>query len=425
MNCNEAIEYIHSLGRFGIKPGLERVKELCALLGEPQKSLKFIHVAGTNGKGSTCTMISEIFHKAGYTVGLYTSPYVVDFRERMKVNGRMIDPYELAKTVQKVKTAVEKLNAKGMEPTEFEVITAAAFLFFKNAGCDLVVLEVGLGGRFDATNIIDTPLVSVIASISMDHTEILGDTLAKIAFEKCGIIKNGGVTVTYPEQSSEALEVIKQSCAEKANRLVVPGLDEVKINKSDAFGTVFTYRSLEIFIPLTGIHMVKNAITAIEAVMAASAFGFNAGDSAIIEGIAASAMPARLEVLRKKPLVILDGGHNEGCGRALADYIKAYLPGKRIVALCSMMADKDYPRYLQLTAPLFETFIASKASVPRALGAEELKAEASKYCKNAFSVADPLHALKFAESIVEENDVLLVCGSFYFAADIREDLLNF
>lgn len=420
MKCNEAIEYIHSLTRFGIKPGLERITELCRLLGNPQQGLRFIHVAGTNGKGSTSTMTANMLKAAGYTVGLYTSPYVVDFRERIQVNGHMISPLDLAHCVEKVKAAVDTLNARGEEPTEFEVITAAAFLYFKMKCCDAVVLEVGLGGRFDATNIIACPVVSVITSVSLDHVGVLGDTVEKIAFEKCGIIKEGGVTVCYPEQQPGAIDVIGAACRERNNALTVPDLSALRVIREDAFGSEAEYKGIHFNLPLTGIHMVKNAVTAMEAVMAAGRAGLCVSHEQMAQGLAASAMAARLEVLRKKPLTILDGGHNEGCAGALYDYVQSFLKGKRIVAVCSMMADKDYDAYLRKVAPLFDVLIASKTNVPRTLSAEDLQKAAAPYCKTAYAVADPAHALAFARSLVEEDDVLLVCGSFYFAGEVRD-----
>lgn len=425
MNCSQAIEYIHSLSQFGIKPGLDRIKALCELLGNPQDRVKFIHVAGTNGKGSTSTMIANVFKNAGYKVGLFTSPYVTDFRERIQLNGHMIDPFELAETVSQVKAAVDTLAEKGIQPTEFEAITAVAFLYFSRRSCDLAVLEVGLGGRYDSTNLISSSVVSVITSISMDHMSILGNTIDRIAAEKCGIIKYGGVCVTYPEQTPEAMAVIEAACADYKNKLIVPDESKLTVLSDDMFGSVVSYDSIKLRIPFTGIHMVKNAITAVEAVKAAQAAGFKADKDSIAAGISASAMPARLEILRNKPLTILDGGHNEGCAEALAQYIRAYLPGKRIIAVCSMMADKDYESYLRIMAPLIDTFIASKCSVPRALSSDRLCETAKKYCERSYSVGDCSHALAFAHSLAEEDDVILVCGSFYFAGETREKIMNF
>ncbi len=425
MNCNQAIDYIHSFEKFGIKPGLERVSALCELLGNPQDDLKFIHVAGTNGKGSTSTMLSNIFISAGYNTGLFTSPYVVDFCERIMFNGRMIEKEELASTVEKIRPAVEKLNEKGIEPTEFEVITATAFLYFKEKKCDIVVLEVGLGGRFDSTNIISTPLASVIASISVDHSAILGDTVEKIAVEKCGIIKQGGVTVCYPEQKNSVLDVISKTCLERENKLIVPDLSALS-DVTEAFdGTRAKYRNLPLYLPLSGVHMLKNCTVAVETAKAVSQQGFNVKDKDIIKGVSMSSMPARLEILRKTPLAILDGGHNEGCAKALSDYVKKHLGGKRIVAVSSMMADKDYDAYLRIVAPLAETFVATKAAVPRALSAEELCGAAKPYVKNAFAVDNPVEAVKCGFELCADGDVLLVCGSFYLAGEVRGEILNF
>ncbi|MBR4766196.1 MAG: bifunctional folylpolyglutamate synthase/dihydrofolate synthase [Clostridia bacterium] len=424
MNCNEAIQYIHSLERFGINPGLERIGALCDILGNPQKSLRFVHVAGTNGKGSTSTIISNILIKAGYATGLFTSPYVVDFRERIQFNGCMIEPYELADAVSEVKTAVEILNIRGVFPTEFETITATAFLYFKKKKCDFVVLEVGLGGRFDATNIIDCPVVNVITSISKDHTAVLGDTLSKIAFEKCGTIKENGVCVCYPEQDKEALEVIKTTCKEKNAQLIIPDLTNIKQLNVGAAGTEFQYDGIDYSLPLVGAHMVKNAVTAINAVKVIKKAEFNIPDKAFSLGVASSVMPARLEIMRKKPLIILDGGHNEGCANAVAGYIGTFLKGRKITAVVSMMADKDYDSYLRITAPFFRRIVATHTNVPRALPADELCETAKKYCGDCVDIADSAHALKYAFGTLEKDDVLLVCGSFYFAGEIREKIID-
>ena len=218
--ADEAVNYYHSLEKFGIMPGLERITLLCERLGSPHKRLKFIHTAGTNGKGSTCTALASVLHKAGYKTGLYTSPYVIDFRERIQLDMRMISPEELISCTQRVKTAIEQLNDEGVKITEFEAVTAAAFLFYYEKSCDFVVLETGLGGRFDATNIIESPLCSIITSVSMDHTGVLGDTLSEIAFEKSGIIKKGCPVITGTEQPADVLEVIS-SQAEKMNSPVI------------------------------------------------------------------------------------------------------------------------------------------------------------------------------------------------------------
>ncbi len=424
MNCNEAIEYIHSLEKFGINPGFERIEALCHKLGNPQDKLKIIHVAGTNGKGSTSTMISNILKENGYSTGLFISPYVSDFRERIQLNGNMIEENELAECVEKVKSAIKSISEQGIQPTEFEAITAAAFLYFEKKKCDFVVLEVGLGGRLDSTNIIKSSCVSVIMSISLDHTSILGETIDKIASEKAGIIKENGVTVAYPFQDESAIQVIKQTCREKNNSLIIPDVESIKIGKQTIDGTFVNYKNLSFNLLLAGKHMVYNACTAIEAVRSLSSLKYDISDDAIINGIQASVMPARMELIKKNPIILLDGGHNEGCALALSEFIKKHLSNKKIIMVSSIMADKDYFSYLNIVAPLAEIFIATKADVPRALSSEELKMNAEKFCKEVYSVSTPDCAIDKAISLLKEDYALIVCGSFYLAGEIRKKLYN-
>lgn len=425
MNCNEAIEYIHSLEKFGIKPGMERIRALCDKLGNPQKNLRVIHVAGTNGKGSTSTMISNILCKNGFNTGLFISPYVTDFRERIQYNGNMIEKAKLAQCVEKVKAATDELSIEGIHPTEFEAITATAFLYFEEKKCDFVVLEVGLGGRLDSTNVIDTPCVSVITSISLDHTAILGDTIEAIAAEKCGIIKYGAETVAYPFQNEKAMEIIKNTCAERCNVLHVPDVKLLKISEEKLEGTNASYNGIDFVLPLAGEHMIYNACTAIEAVRALSRLGVNVSNDAIVHGIESSVMPARLELIKKKPVILLDGGHNEGCAKALSAFIRKHLSGKRIIMVSSMMADKDYLSYLSETVPHADTFIATKVDMPRALSSSELKLNAMNYCDDCYDISNPQKALETARNMLNNYDALIVCGSFYLAGDIRNILLNF
>lgn len=426
MNYEEAVAYIHSLEAFGIRPGLERIAALCESLGAPQKRLRFVHVAGTNGKGSTATIIAAALQAQGLRVGLFTSPYVVDFRERIRINGEMIPPAALAAAMETVRTEIERMAAQGAQVTEFEAITALAFLYFAQEACDCVVLEVGLGGRFDATNVIDCPLVSVITSISLDHTAILGDTVAQIAAEKCGIIKPDGVTVCYPEQHPNALAVIRAACGERHNPLILPAPEELQVLESDLSGSVFDYCGLHLRLPLAGAHMIRNCITAVEALRALRSRGIAVSDAAIVAGVAAAAMPARTEVLREQPLILLDGGHNEDCANALAATLRSQLTGRRIVAVCSLMADKDYASYLERVAPFASLLIATEAPVPRALNAAALADAAAPYCGNCRAVADPAEAVRAGYAALEDaRDVLLVCGSFYLAGAVREQLKKF
>lgn len=424
MNCNEAIEYIHSLEKFGIKPGMERIRALCRALGNPQDSLKFIHVAGTNGKGSVSTMVSNILRKNGFNTGLFISPYVSDFRERIQYNGSMIEKNELADCVEKVKNAADFLSEQGIQPTEFEAVTAAAFVYFKKKNCDFVVLETGLGGRLDSTNIILAPYVCILTSISFDHMAILGDTLEKIAYEKCGIIKFGSETVAYPFQNEGVFSVIKKTCEERKSTLRIPNMSKLSIGEEMLDGTLVSYDGLSYKLPLAGRHMIYNSCTAIEAIKALERFNIKVSDEAIKSGIEASVMPARMELLRKKPIIILDGGHNEGCAEALALFIEKHLKNKRIIMLSSLMADKAYGSYLKKVVPYCETFIATKACVPRALSSNELMRCAGEFCKNCYDIPEPAKAVKAAVNITRPEDALIICGSFYLAGEIRNYLLD-
>lgn len=401
-----------------MKPGLERISALCERLGNPQNDLKFIHVAGTNGKGSTCTMIAEILQETGYSVGLYTSPYVIEFRERIKYNGEMIEPDELAICVEIAKNATEELH---IDATEFELITAVAFLYFKRKKCDFVVLEVGLGGRFDATNVISAPEISVIACISKDHTAVLGDTITRIAKEKCGIIKPCSKVVSYPLQCEDALEVIEKTCKNTNSKLILPNISDLTVVSRSIKGTDVKYRDLIYHLNLAGEHIVYNSIMAIEAV---KSLNVHISNESIVKGLNNTTMPARMELIYEAPIIILDGGHNEDCGNALKKFTNDFLNDKRIVMVSSMMADKDYKSYLSLVAPFASLFISTKANVPRALDSDELKITAEEFCKNCKSIEDPCKAFEYAVKQAADNDVIVVCGSFYLAGEVRENLIE-
>jgi len=411
MTYEQALTYIHSLTRFGIKPGLGRVNALCALLGNPQDKLRIIHVAGTNGKGSTCTMLAEICRAAGMKTGLYISPYVIDFRERMQVDGEMIPHDDLARLTARCKALAETMD----EPiTEFEFITALGFAWFAEQNCDVVVLEVGLGGRLDATNIIPPPWVSVITKIAYDHMDVLGNTLTLIAGEKCGIIKPTSPVVTTCEQGAEALEVIRKIAHERDCALTECSMSDCEILGSSITGSRAKLAGLDVHVPLLGEHMCRNALTA---VMTARAL--NLPDEAIAAGIAAAKIPARMEILSADPLVILDGGHNPDCATALANALGQHLPGQKLTAICGMMADKDVAAYLQLLRPHIGRLVTVQPDNPRAISAEDLVAQA-----RALGYDDVQPAQSLQEAIAQAEYPLLICGSFYLAGDAREFFCN-
>lgn len=413
MNYKDSVKYIHSLLKFGMNLGLRRISALLNELGNPQENLEFVHVAGTNGKGTTSTMLSSILCAAGKKTGLFTSPYVFDFCERIQINNKNIPHDDLSRVVEKVKNACDRLSSKGTEPTEFEAITAAAMLYFYEQKCDAVVLEVGLGGRYDSTNIIPCPKAAVITSISLDHTKILGDTVEKIAAEKCGIIKNGGTVITTSEQNEKALSVIKDTVKEKNGRLLIGDVSAAEILSEDIFGTEISYNGLTVKIPLVGRHQVENTVGVITA---ARALGIS--DEFIKKGIESTVIHARMEIISRSPVIMLDGGHNPECAAALENVLVRFAGDKSITVLIGMMADKDTKDYLAAILPHCKTAVFTKPSNPRAEDENVLLREGKCFCRDVVSVKDPKDAYKKAESLVKNGDMLLVCGSFYLLSDI-------
>lgn len=420
MTYEQSLEYIHSLNRFGINPGLERIEALCAAVGNPEKKLKFIHIAGTNGKGSTSTMVARAMQASGKKTGLFTSPFVTDFRERICINSEMVDKSLFASVVTELEPIVSALAEKNMQPTEFEVITAAAFMIFERSGCDICVLEVGLGGRLDSTNVIPTPLVSAVVSISLDHTAILGDTVEQITAEKCGIIKEGGKTVCYPLQQASVLDIIRNTCAVKCNSFTLPDVTAVRniVNRID--GVSFEYQCVPYKLSMSGEYQVYNALTAIEICRIAGVDEEN-----IKIGVESAKVAARMEVLSSSPLVLLDGGHNDDGGKAVATSISTLQVEKRIIAVVGMMADKNVDAYLSYVAPLCEKIITcSVADNPRTMSADDLCALASRYCGNCVAISNAEDAVETALGEIEKYDCLLVCGSLYLAGEVRMKLIE-
>lgn len=425
MNYQEAVALIHSRLKFGVQPGLERMEALMEALGHPEKELLYIHVAGTNGKGSTCTMLSHILQQAGYKTGLFTSPYVVDFCERIQVNGQMIPHADLAKETGRIVPILEQLAEQGIEPTEFEVVTALAFSYFARVQCEVVVLEVGLGGRLDSTNIIPAPLVSVLTAIAYDHMAVLGHTLTEIASEKAGIIKEGGVTVAYPCQRPETWDVVRKMAADHRNVLLLPDTAQVQITQSSLSRTEFIYQGEQYVLPLLGQHQVYNAVTVIEAARAAANRGLHLTPEHIFAGIAQTRIPARMELLSSCPLILIDGGHNEACSTALEQVLRQHLPGKRLVALMGMMEDKAYDAYLKNVGPCFSSVFCVQPENPRALSAQALAQAAGRYCSEVAACPNMPGAVHSALEALQQADGLIVCGSFYLAAEARPFLKKY
>lgn len=419
MNYLEAVNYIHSLLKFGIRPGLSGMNALLHLLDNPEKGLKYVHVAGTNGKGSTSTAISNVLVEAGYNVGLYTSPYVSHFLERVQFNGKPVDEDVFARSVEKVESAVEELHKQGIDITEFEALTASAFICFEKLRCDVVVLEVGLGGRLDATNVIARPLVNIITSLSLDHTAILGDTVEQIAFEKCGTLKSSCRAVVSYGQPLSAQKVINSKVSSLDGTLVVPDESKLTVLQSDLFGTRFSYCGTEYFTVMAGAHQLKNMTCVIEACKLLQD-NFNITDEHIQKGISKTVLPARVEVISRKPLVVLDGGHNADGAKAFFDAVKPELNKKRkVIVIGGMMADKAVEASLKPLMLKTDVFLAVTPENSRAMKAEKLAEIATKYSKKAFSVENVKKAVDIAFSEATESTAILVVGSLYLAGEIR------
>lgn len=416
MNYEETLNFIHSLDRFGSRPGLERIRELLECLGNPQNRCRCIHVAGTNGKGSVTMYCSHVLKTAGYHVGTYISPFVVDFRERIQYNGEYISKDDLCRIVGDLLPHYEAMKRDGKQITEFELITAAAFCFFAEKCCDVVCLEVGMGGRFDATNVIEKPLVSVICSISLDHTKILGDTVEKIAFEKCGILKKGCPAVSYPLQTDGVLAVIMEQCAQKNCKLHLPSAAAVRINDDRLFHLSFTYDGMNFTPRLLGTHQIYNAVTAVEALKCLRTQGFTLENEQIESGISETVFPARMEVLSSDPPVIVDGAHNPSGIASLCDSIRK-LPQKPILVM-GMLADKDYHEAVREIAPLAEKFFAVTPDNPRRLDCRTLAECAAAYT-DAEAFDDPRAAIRKALNAAGHDRAVILCGSLYLASTLR------
>ncbi len=428
MTTQQAIEALHALPRMGQgAPGLARMQNLCDHLGNPEKELQCVHIAGTNGKGSLAAMTSSILTAAGYKTGLTISPYVVDFRERFQIDGEMIPPRTLANLTEKVLDAIDAIEAEGGEkPVEFEAVTALAFLWFAREKCDLVVLETGLGGRCDATNVVPHKLVAAITKIGYDHMEVLGDTLDKIAAEKAGIIKEGTVVVNYPDQPAEAMGPILTAAAEAHTSIITPDKDDLTLLRGKRLENRIDYGGYRAALGLPGTHQANHAAMAVEIALALwREFGYDISDDAILQGLADARMPARIEVLRRHPLLLLDGCHNPDGAKMLAATLTRADFEENLVGVLGVLADKDYKDMLSDLAPCFAKVYTVTPNCPRALSAEELQKEA-RFHTDAEAADSVTDAIRKAVDYADENNLagVVVCGSLYLAAEARPLLLK-
>lgn len=428
MTTQQAMEALHALPRLGNgAPGLARMERLLAELGNPEQDLQCVHIAGTNGKGSLAAMTASILTAAGYKTGLTISPYVVDFRERFQIDGQMIPPRTLVSLTQKVLEAADRIRQRGEEPpVQFEAITALALLWFAREKCDLVVLETGLGGRYDATNAVPHTLVAAITRIGYDHMELLGDTLDKIAAEKAGIIKEGAVVVCYPDQPAEAMGPILTAAAEAHTSIITPEAEDIRRLQGKRLENRIDYGGYQVSLGLPGAHQANHAAMAVEIALALwREYGYEISDEAILQGLAAAHMPARIEVLRRYPLLLVDGCHNPDGARALAETLTRAGYEENLVGVLGMLADKDYKQMLDVLSPCLAKAFTVTPDCPRALCGEDLQREARFYM-DAEAVATVPQALRTAVQYAEDNNLagVVVCGSLYLAAEARPWLLK-
>ena len=422
MNYKEARVYLDEVSKYGSVLGLESMRELLHRLGDSQNELKFIHISGTNGKGSVLAYLSTILSGAGYRTGRYISPTLFSYRERIQVDGEYIEKESLACHVTAIAAAAEDMQKAGLpSPTVFEIETALAFLYFKEKRCDIVTLEVGCGGLLDATNVITTTLMEVIASISMDHTDLLGDTLAKIAAQKAGIIKPDTMVVSA-QQKSEAAQVIEDTCKEQHCTLQM--VDESKISNVHygAEGQTFSYKTWEnVAISLAGSYQIKNAALALEGVEALRKLGYALSDQQVREGLLHTAWRGRFTTLRRDPTVIIDGAHNPAAALELKESLERYFPGKTLYFVMGMFKDKDYAQVIDLTAPLARHIITVETpGNPRAMPAREL-AEAVGKVNPSVEWADSVaHGVEKALAMAGKEDAVIVFGSLSFLGEAAD-----
>ncbi len=423
MTYKEARAFIDDTAKYGYVLGLDTERELLSRLGNPQDELKFVHIAGTNGKGSTLAYISTILKEAGYRVGRYLSPTIFEYRERIQVNETYISEEAVARLASLVKEAGEAMLAEGLShPTTFEVETAMAFLYFKEMGCDIVVLECGMGGLTDATNVVKTTEVSVFAEIGMDHMGFLGDTVEEIAQIKAGIIKPGTIAVSAA-QRPEVRAVLRETCAKQHTEYREVCKEDIRDENYIFDNQTFTYKNYKELKPgLTGSWQIDNAALAVEAVEALRDRGYQISEEALRKGLTETVWPGRFTTVGHHPLFIVDGAHNRDAADRLLETLQLYFPEKRKIFITGVLADKEYDYVMSRLTPLASHVITVMTSNnPRALPAEELAEDVKKYNLHVEAAGSLKEAVRRARSYAEQEDLILAFGSLsYLGALIRE-----
>ena len=423
VNDLEAAELrLAGFSRFSAVAGLGNIAALLSGLGDPHKKLKYVHIAGTNGKGSTTAMIASALTSAGYKTGMYTSPSIEKLTERVCINMEQAEDEVFALALNKTMDVSVEL---GLAPAQFDLLTAAAFLVFAESGCDVVCTEVGLGGRFDATNIIPAPEVAVITSISLDHVAQLGSDIAAIAREKCGILKEGCSLVSSAGQLPAAAEAISASAEACGCSLTVPSLELVEIENMSPEGSSFTYKNQRYKITMPGRHFISNAVTAIEALLILKNKGYAISSADIVCGVAAKPLTGRLQTVFSKPTVMVDGAHNADGAEKLCVAIGEIFAGKRIITLMGMYSDKDYLSCVSKIAKISDVFFAVEPRGARALPASAIAEIANGKAGSVVLMPRVDEALAEACKLWREGDIILCCGSFGLAAEVKRAVENF
>lgn len=420
MKYDEAIEFIEECNAMGSVPGLYSIDRLTERLGRPQNSLIFIHVAGTNGKGSVSSFVATTLKDAGYKVGRYISPTIFTYRERFQINDRMISKKELGELMEPVKEACEQIVATGNpHPTSFEIETALAFLYFQKKECDIVVLETGMGGTLDATNIIAAPLLCVLTSISMDHMQFLGNTLAEIARQKCGIIKKG-TTVISAQQTETAMGVVECVCKEKGVDLIISDPGKVSKVKAGLEKQFFTYEGVKYEISLLGNYQIENAILAVTALEWLARNGYEKlTEKRIQKGLASTVWKGRFSIIAKRPYFIVDGAHNVAAAEKLADSIRFYFTNRKIVYIMGVFRDKEYEKVIDITAPLASQIITvATPGNPRALPALDLAVAVREVNPNVTNADSLEEAVEMSYLFADKDSVIIAFGSLSFLGQL-------
>ncbi len=429
MKYNEALDYINDKDKFGSRLGLDSIGRLLSLLGDPQEELKCIHIGGTNGKGSTASYLTNALMSGGYSVGLFTSPYIERFNERIQMNGKDIPDEELGRITGMIKEKADIMVSEGYEhPTTFEIVTAIGFIYFMEESVDYVVLEVGLGGRYDSTNIIKKPIASVLTTIDYDHIDVLGDTLEKIAYQKGGIIKNGSIVVSYP-QEEESMGVLKDIANEMDAKFYLSPVENVEIKVISSSGAVFDFKYKDYYmedinITMLGEYQVYNAALALTTLFVLRENNLiDINDRQILEGLKNTKWPGRLEVLGNNPTFLIDGAHNVQGIDQLKKALE-FFDYQKLVLGMGILKDKDTSKMVELLAPMADVVVATEVNMPRKLDAAQLGDKIKKYNSNVFVEKDIKKAILKTIELANEEDMIVFGGSLYLIGEVRTIFKN-